>query len=324
MMNYFEDSDFDYISSNISESLCFFHENEINNSFLLNLNKSCSDLNSFNLANQEKEYDNDKSKAQINIKNKNTQPPSFNQIVSNESIIDNPDLNINENENENKSCYLFDDQFVRFPEYKIIEDIPEDKTEKNKQGRKRKNSKRVGIYNKFSQDNIITKIKTTLLNFLRIYINSFINKKFNGNIGEGIFKKEILKMNPKQIINNKLNKNLLNKTLKDIFSHEISRKYSNFESDHNKKLIEFLLNEVDEEKRIEFENLFNLTFMDGLNHFSGIKPIPILKGMKLLKDLCEKFKDDQMYVKLLKYNTLNFKKIIMDKKSRDRTIKNIL
>ena len=162
------------------------------------------------------------------------------------------------------------------------------------------------------------------MNSLLIHINSIINEKYKGNIGEGIFKKEILKMNQKQINNNKFNKNLLNKTLKDIFSHEISRKYSTFESDHNKKLIEFLLNEVDEEKRIEFENLFSLTFMDSLNHFSGIKPLPILKGMKLLKDLCEKFKDDQMYVKLLKYNTLNFKNIIMDKKSRDRTIKNIL
>ena len=41
----------------------------------------------------------------INIKNKNTQS-SFNQIVSNESNINYPDLNKNMNLNENPICYF--------------------------------------------------------------------------------------------------------------------------------------------------------------------------------------------------------------------------
>ena len=264
----------------------------------------CFDLNpgnalkndSFNLFNQEKEDDNDKNYIQIDLTNKNTQP-TLNLNPLNESNIDYPNLNENH----------------------IFENDPEDHKKKILRGRKRKISKEVGEHNKYSEDNIIRKIKSQILNYLRVFINSFIKENYNGNIGHGKFKKEILKINQEQVINDKFNKNLINKTLKDIFSHNLSKKYSTFDSDHNKKLIELLLSETDEEKKNEFQNLFSLTFMDALNHFSGIKPLPILKGMKLLNDLCKKFEDDKTYVELLKYNTLNFKKIIMDKKSRDRT-----
>ena len=161
------------------------------------------------------------------------------------------------------------------------------------------------------------------MNFLSTFINTFIYEKYNGRIDEGIFKKEILKINQDQIIKDKYNKEFINKTIKDIFSNKLSWKYTTFDSEHNKKLIEFLINkEKDEEKKISFRKLFNLTFMDSLNHFSGIKPLPILNGMKLLKDLCKKFEEDRDYVNLLKYNTYNFEKIIMDKKNRNRTKKN--
>ena len=280
----------------------------------------CFDLNpenilkngSFNLFSQENGGDNDKNIIQVDLlTNKNTHP-TLNLNLSNENNIDNHDLyesqNMNMNLNENP----------------IIENNPEDNKEKKKRGRKRKMTKEVGEHNKYSEDNIIRKIKSKLLNYLTIFINSLINEKYNGNIGQGKFIKEILKINQEQIINNKFNKILINKTLKDIFSQNISGRFSTFDSDHNKKLIELLLNEVDEKKKIEFQNLFSLTFMECLNHFSGIKSLPILKGMKLLKDLCKKFEDDQTYVNLLKYNVLNFEKIIMDKKSRNRSSKNIL
>ena len=166
-----------------------------------------------------------------------------------------------------------------------------------------------------------------------LYENQDLNMDMNKNIylyeshiienkpEEGIFRKEILKMNQEQIIFGKYDKQFIKRTLKDIFSHKLSKKYSTFDSDHNKKLIELLLNEVDEEKKIEFQNLFSLTFMDALNHFSGAKPLSILKGMKLLEDLCKKFEDDQTYVKLLKYYTFNFKNTIEIKRNRKRNKK---
>ena len=294
-MDYFDEIRYD---DDNQESSDYFHFNELEDL------KNC-------YFNEIEEDDNNKKSFIIDITNKNTQP-TLNSNFAREKIIDFYDLNEKQNLNMNMNMDLNENHI-------LIENNPEDETKKKMLGRKKKNCKEASNHDKYSEDNIIRKIKSTLLNFLRIFINSFINEKYNGNIGEGIFRKEILKMNQEQIIFGKYDKQLIKRKLKDIFSYEISRKYSTFDSDHNKKLIEFLLNEVDEEKRIEFENLFSLTFMDSLNHFSGIKPIPILKGMKLLKDLCEKFKDDQTYVKLLKHYTFNFENTIKDKRNRKRS-----
>ena len=72
-------------------------------------------------------------------------------------------------------------------------------------------------------------------------------------------------MNPEQI---KIlgNKKFLYKNLKDIFSEHISTKYTSLDLDHNKILIEKLINEKDSDKKIKFEKLFSLTFVDCLNH----------------------------------------------------------
>ena len=51
--------------------------------------------------------------------------------------------------------------------------------------------------------------------------------------------------------------------LKDIFSSNINKKYSKiFPLDFNKKLIEQLINEEDENKKKIFTNLFNKTVLD--------------------------------------------------------------
>jgi len=265
---------------------------------------------SLKLFHQIKADDNNKNNTDIDITNKNTICTlNLNKNIINENLVDSYCLNENKNKKLNKND--------------IFKNKPKDKSKKKILGRKRKDYKEISEHNKYSEDNIIRKIKSTLLNFLSTFINSFIYEKYNGRIGEGIFKKEILKINQDQIIKDKNNKEFINKTIKDIFSNKLSGKYTNFDSEHNKKLIEFLINkEKDEEKKISFRKLFNLTFMDSLNHFSGIKQIPILNGMKLLKDLCKKFEEDRDYVNLLKYNTYNFEKIIMDKKNRNRTKKN--
>lgn len=132
-------------------------------------------------------------------------------------------------------------------------------------GRKRKNSNETGEHNKYSQDNIIRKIKTIVLSYLLIFINKFINNIYKGNIGKGKKIKELKKMNPEQI---KIlgNKKFLYKNLKDIFSEHISTKYTSLDLDHNKILIEKLINEKDSDKKIKFEKLFSLTFVDCLNH----------------------------------------------------------
>ena len=188
---------------------------------------------------------------------------------------------------------------------------------KKKLGRKIKNSNIKGLHDKYSQDNIIKKIKSSVISNMLKYINSFINKIYKGNIGHGVFKKELLIMNQSQIVNVKNNKKFLHKKLKDIFSEDISDKYTHFFVQHNKILIQSLLNEKDEEKRIIFNNLFMLTFLDCLNHFSGKIYIKILDGLECLNNLSKKFEDDQDYMELFIYNVLNFEQIIMNKRERN-------
>ena len=263
-----------------------------------------SDL--FDSINQEKEEDNINNFSKIDIIKKNTMPTS-----NQNSIKDNIKSDYDFNENQNKSLNLSGNDTTK---YKF-------KTEQRILGRKRQNSNEVGKHGKESGDNIIRKIKSRLLNYLRIFINLFIYGIYHGNIGEGKYKKEILKINQEQIINDKNNKKFIKKTLKEIFSYKLSGKYSNFGSDHNIKIIEILLNESDNEKKEKFQNLFSLTFLECLNHFSGIKLLPILKGMKSLNDFCKIFENDKTYLNSFKHYCLNFEQIIMNKKSRNRTKK---
>ena len=120
------------------------------------------------------------------------------------------------------------------------------------------------------------------------------------------------------------NKDFLEKTLVVIFSRDISSKYSRHPSTHNKKLIESLINDKDEKKRSIFNKIFNLTFIDCLNHFRGSKKFEELDGMNNLEDYLKEQRhndDDEEYCSLFKYFVNNFEKIILNKKERIRVKK---
>lgn len=185
-------------------------------------------------------------------------------------------------------------------------------------GRKKKNSNEYRKHNKYCEDNIIRKIKAYILSILMKFINLYIEKTYNGKIGNGIFRKELLKLNQSQIIESKYNNEFINKTLKEIFSQDISTKYNNYQRNHNQALIQRLLNENDLEKKKNFECLFNLTFLDCLLHIRGTKISPILTGIELLDNLSEKFGDDDDYLNLFNYYMYNLEDIIMRKKKRKK------
>lgn len=109
----------------------------------------------------------------------------------------------------------------------------------------------------------------------------------------------------------------LNKTLKEIFSENICTKYKFYKSDYNKKIINDLLKEKNEDIRKQFEKLFSLTFMECLFHFRGEKYKDELEGLENLDYICNQF-DDIDYVELFRYHVLNYEKIIMKKSSRKR------
>ena len=204
---------------------------------------------------------------------------------------------------------------------------------KNISGRKRKLEKNDNInkeHNKFSDDNARRKVKRIVFTHLLKYINKQIKIKYNGKIGKGIFKKELQILNQAQITNSSatFNKELLNKTLYDIFSDKISSRITTYPKDHNKVIIERLINEKDTEKRIYFQNLFNLTFLDCLEYLSGDKHFEQLNGLELFSEFKEikqdfliKYDDGEEYVKILKYHLKEYKNIINNKSSRESSKK---
>ena len=206
---------------------------------------------------------------------------------------------------------------------------------KNISGRKRKLEKNDNSnkeHNKFSDDNARRKVKRIVFTHLLKYINKQIKIKYNGKIGKGILKKELQILNQSQIINSGaiFNKELLNKTLYDIFSDKISSRITTYPKDHNKVIIERLINEKDIDKRAYFQNLFNLTFLDCLEYLSGDKYFEQLNGLELFsefkeikQDYLKKYDDGEEYVKILKYHLKEYKNIINSKSSKESSKKEL-
>jgi hypothetical protein len=198
------------------------------------------------------------------------------------------------------------------------------KKEKKKCGRiAMRDSDKKTEHNKYSDDNLRRKCKHLVLKYILKFINYQILIVYNGNIGNGIFKKQLQTLNQSQksdaTIN--FNKMFLNKTLAEIFSENISGRFTNFPPNHNKLLIEKLMNENDEEKRIYFNNIFSLTFIQCLKHFTGEIKIDLLDGLKCFEDIkndiMDNYEDDGLdYYNTLKYYLNNFEVIINNKKAR--------
>lgn len=185
---------------------------------------------------------------------------------------------------------------------------------------KRKIINKKGDKNIFNPVNIIRKSKHLPLYSIFNHINNKLKEFYNNDIRIGIFKKQILSLNQKQKSNSNItfNKEFLNKTLKEIFSTDISGKYSNYDKDYNKKLIESLLNEKDVIIKDYFTKLFNLKFTQCLEHYMGTQFYLELKGMRLFEEENYSFMDNEEYVKNLKYHLNNYESIIKKKKSRRR------
>lgn len=135
---------------------------------------------------------------------------------------------------------------------------------------------------KYSTENLKRKIKTVVFELIKNFSNKRINEIYNGDIGNGFNIKKLLKINYSQIQKMSANHNklLLDKTIKDIFSDDISKKYTDYPSYHNKDLINRLLNEEDDEKRNQLVKLFNKTFRECLQQIRGDKTIEGLEGLE--------------------------------------------
>ena len=156
---------------------------------------------------------------------------------------------------------------------------------------------------KYSIDNLIRRTKNVVLNSMLQFDNNVILKTYDYNIGRGINTKILLKNDYSQKRDTKIefNKNFLYKTQQEIFSEKISKKNKyKFPEDHNKILIENLLEEKDEIKRNIFQSLFSKTFKECIHQICGNEYFECLEGLKQIYDEeMIKMKEDEEFKKLI-------------------------
>ena len=254
-----------------------------------------------------------------------TYPECFqNQIdglqESNNNIILNPIINNNEEKTTGKTDTIKKDSKKRSG--KKVGRKPKKESEKEE-------SDEEVTHNKYSNDNMTRKTKSICINEVLKFINSEIYIRYNRKIGQGKNIKKLKLLNYEQIKNATIdyNKDFLNKKIGEIFSENISKRIKSYKSDHNQKLIENLKNEEDEEKKIYFNNLFNLTFLDCLKYFRGEDDdtkYVYIKGLRRFKDLenDDEFKKkydkdyDKDYIDQLKNFMKDYENELREKKGR--------
>lgn len=176
---------------------------------------------------------------------------------------------------------------------------------------------------KFKSDNLIRKVKHILLDNILHFINYKIDEIYGHNIIFGKLKN--LSQKERSEGNIEYNKLFLNKTLGEICSSKITGRITNFLSNYNEKIVKNLLEEKDLNKRNYFKNLFNLTFIQSLDHFNGTKLFKELNGMKrMIDEVKNECKDDLDYENNLKYYFIHFEEIIKKKRSKKDINKKII
>ena len=217
-------------------------------------------------------------------------------------------------------------------------DINQDKNENNKNYKKRGRKTKIKhdkneneeseqkIHSKFSNDNLTKKCKNIVLKSALESINKKIEEKYKNNIGFGKFNKKLQILNQENKVKStaKDDKLFLHKTLKEIFSDNISSRLYNYSETHNKAIIESLINDEDEEKRIYFNNLFNITFLEYLNYFMSSETCNLnnnsilyeFKDFSFIKDSLIQINGEDYVNALIEY-LKNFEEIINKKRSRN-------
>jgi len=188
-------------------------------------------------------------------------------------------------------------------------------------GKKRANINSYSKHSKFSEDNLQRKCITIVLNNTLEFINERIKKIYNGNIGNGLNCKKLFSV--KMYLRPNYStidfiKNLFHKTLGEIYSDNISMKYTNYLPNHNILMIKNLLNEKDQDKRIYLEKLFGITFIQCIKKFAGIYNSEELDGFITFNEYKDKLNQDPEYLEAFKNYLINFEENIKKKKPKEK------
>ena len=254
--------------------------------------------------------------------------PTFNcdsLLFLNQSEIELSQTINNSNNSSSEKFIIIDNKQLKQEKYLGNNDIKNYKKiftisikEKALLGRKKKSENIKGKHNKFSEDNLRRKVKHLVIRSIMNYINEKIESLYKGKKS---FQKKFLTLNKMQKSNADINynKDFLNKKIGNILSDKISKKYTIHKEDHNKLLVKYLIKEKDINKKIFFNNFFNLTFLQCLKHYSGEKPIKELEGAKCFNDDKNTLEDDD-YILLLENYIKNYEEKIMNKNSRKKRL----
>ena len=174
------------------------------------------------------------------------------------------------------------------------------------------------------RDSLLRKAKRIALASLLKYDNDMISKIYKNNIGQGAHKKELYKIGhlPIRCSNALFNIELLKKPHGEILSENITSKYTNIPLDHNKTIINQLKNEKDEEKKELFNNLFNITLLECINHLIGKYHYKELEGIEEIyeREICN-LKETEEYKEQLRNIFNEYENIYNDKKPRKQKTK---
>ena len=190
-------------------------------------------------------------------------------------------------------------------------------------GRIKSNSSLKGFHNKLSQDNIIRKIKGRFHEKLRLYINTEYRKYFfkkNKNSAKII--NWLKKINPKVSRKIKKEENLkwFKSKIYEIFSENVSLRYSLYSPNSNKKKIERLISVNEAKNVIDILNTDIETFYDKYINDEKIEGFKTLKNdIEELKTYMEKTNQEKIkeYLSKYEYTAKNLKKIFRQKNSRN-------
>ena len=156
---------------------------------------------------------------------------TFNQVQNfqesaPEIIYENPNILLTHNSTGEERYFINTNSLGNFSKIK---------TERPKK-QKRKEKK---PHTKYSYDNLKRECKHLVIENVMEFINEKINIAYDGNIGSGLFKKQLMKLNQEQKKNSTIefNQIFMTKTLKEILSQNITKRIK-----HHNFILHHLLN----------------------------------------------------------------------------------
>ena len=174
--------------------------------------------------------------------------------------------------------------------------------------------------NKYTHDKFRKRVRIIALKAIINFVNDKI-KDFYKNIGKGLLEKQFKDIDKTNLSHSKVgyDKIFIEYKLKEIFSWNISSKMTSLLKEHNKNLLEQLIHS--EIGGNFFNELFEMTFSQCLEHIQGKKYYQILNGIMSLEKIMEKFCDkkeinDKIFCENFYLVFMNYQELIDKKTTR--------